>query len=97
MPIATIPALVLLFSAYMIVDGAFAIYAAVRAARQREGWSFLARQGITSVAAGVIAFVWPGLTVLAYTERGTFIAAFEGASRRSRLWQPRSRPSCVIG
>ena len=66
MPIATILALVLLFSAYMIVDGAFAIYAAIRAARQRESWGFLAFQGIASVAAGVIALVWPGLTVLAF-------------------------------
>jgi len=66
MPIATILALVLLFSAYMIVDGAFAIYAAIRAARQRESWGFLAFQGIASVAAGVIAFVWPGITVLAF-------------------------------
>ena len=66
MPIATILALVLLFSAYMIVDGVVAIYAAVRAARRRESWGFLAFQGIASVAAGVIAFVWPGLTVLAF-------------------------------
>jgi uncharacterized membrane protein HdeD (DUF308 family) len=66
MPIATILALVLLFSAYMIVDGAFAIYAAIRAARQRESWGFLAFQGIASVAAGLVAFVWPGITVLAF-------------------------------
>jgi uncharacterized membrane protein HdeD (DUF308 family) len=66
MPIATILALVLLFSAYMIIDGAFAIYAAIRAARQRESWGFLAFQGIASVAAGVVAFLWPGLTVLAF-------------------------------
>src|SRR5258707_11077365 len=66
MPIATILALVLLFSAYMIVDGVVAIYAAVRAARRRESSGFLAFQGIASVAAGAIAFVWPGLTVLAF-------------------------------
>jgi uncharacterized membrane protein HdeD (DUF308 family) len=66
MPIATILALVLLFSAYMIVDGVFAIYAAVRAARHRESWGFLAFQGIASIAAGVIAFLWPGLTVLTF-------------------------------
>ena len=66
MPIATILALVLLFSAYMIVDGAFAIYAAIRAARQRESWGFLAFQGVASVAAGLVAFVWPGITVLAF-------------------------------
>src|SRR3954466_10148258 len=36
MPVATILALVLLFSAYMLVDGAIAIYAAIRAARKKK-------------------------------------------------------------
>jgi uncharacterized membrane protein HdeD (DUF308 family) len=66
MPIATILALVLLFSAYMLVDGVFAIYAAVRAAQQREHWGLLVLQGIASIAAGVIAFLWPGITILAF-------------------------------
>ena len=66
MPIATILALVLLFAAYMLVDGAFTLYAAVRAARQREQWGLLAVQGIASIAAGVVAFSWPGITVLAF-------------------------------
>jgi uncharacterized membrane protein HdeD (DUF308 family) len=66
MPIATILALVLLFSAYMLVDGAFALYAAIRAAQQREHWGLLVLQGAASIAAGVIAFVWPGITVLAF-------------------------------
>src|ERR1700730_11638938 len=65
-PIATILALVLLFSAYMLIDGVFAIFAAIRAAQQREHWGLLALQGIASVAAGVIAFLWPGITVLAF-------------------------------
>jgi uncharacterized membrane protein HdeD (DUF308 family) len=66
MPIATILALVLLFSAYMVVDGAIAIYAAIRAARKQEGWGFLLFQGIASLAAAAIAFMWPGLTVVAF-------------------------------
>jgi uncharacterized membrane protein HdeD (DUF308 family) len=66
MPVATILALVLLFSAYMLVDGAIAIYAAIRAARKQEGWGFLLFQGIASLAAAAIAFVWPGLTVVAF-------------------------------
>ena len=66
MPITTILALVLLFSAYMIVDGVFAIYAAIRAAQQGESWSILVLQGIASIAAGAIAFFWPGITVLAF-------------------------------
>jgi uncharacterized membrane protein HdeD (DUF308 family) len=66
MPAATILALVLLFSAYMLVDGAIAIYAAIRAARKQEGWGFLLFQGIASMAAAAIAFVWPRLTVVAF-------------------------------
>jgi uncharacterized membrane protein HdeD (DUF308 family) len=66
MPIATILALVLLFSAYMLVDGTFTLYAAVRAARQKEHWGLLALQGAASIAAGVIAFAWSGITVLAF-------------------------------
>jgi uncharacterized membrane protein HdeD (DUF308 family) len=66
LPFATILALVLLFSAYMLVDGVFAIYAAVRAARQRENWGFLAFQGAASIVTAVLAFLWPGLTVFAF-------------------------------
>ena len=66
MPVATILALVLLFSAYMLVDGAIAIYAAIRAARKQEGWGLLLFQGIASLAAAAIAFMWPSLTVVAF-------------------------------
>jgi uncharacterized membrane protein HdeD (DUF308 family) len=65
-PVATILALVLLFSAYMLVDGGFALYAAYQAGRQNKKWGLLLLQGIANIAAGVFAFVWPGLTVLAF-------------------------------
>ena len=65
-PVATILALVLLFSAYMLVDGIFTIYAAVQAGRAGESWGLLVFQGIASLAVGVIAFLWPGITVLAF-------------------------------
>lgn len=66
MPVATILALVLLFSAYMLVDGLFSLIAAIRAARQRQRWGLLTLQGLASIAAGVLAFLWPGITVLAF-------------------------------
>lgn len=66
LPFATILALVLLFSAYMIVDGAFSIAAAVRASQQHDRWGLLALQGVASLAAGVLAFVWPGITAVAF-------------------------------
>jgi hypothetical protein len=45
-PGATIRSLVLVFSAYVIVDGIFAIVSAVRAARQHERWWTLALAGV---------------------------------------------------
>jgi uncharacterized membrane protein HdeD (DUF308 family) len=65
-PGATILSLVILFSAYMLVDGLFALVAAVRAARAHTRWGNLLFQGIASLATGIIAFLWPGITVLAF-------------------------------
>jgi uncharacterized membrane protein HdeD (DUF308 family) len=65
-PVATILALVLFFSAYMLVDGIFAIVAAVRAASRQQRWGLLVLEGIADIATGVIAFVWPGLTAVAF-------------------------------
>jgi uncharacterized membrane protein HdeD (DUF308 family) len=66
MPVATILALVLLFSAYMLVDGCFAIYTSIRAMRRRESWGMPLIQGIASLATGVLAFLWPGITAVAF-------------------------------
>jgi uncharacterized membrane protein HdeD (DUF308 family) len=66
LPFATLLALVLLFSAYMIVDGIFSIAAAIRAARRHDRWGSWALQGVASLAAGVIAFFLPGATVFAF-------------------------------
>jgi uncharacterized membrane protein HdeD (DUF308 family) len=66
MPVATILALVLLFSAYMLVDGCFALYAAFRAMRRRESWGMPLIHGIANLATAAIAFLWPGITVVAF-------------------------------
>ena len=65
-PGATIASLVLLFAAYMLVDGIFGIMAAVRAARRHERWGLLVLEGIANIAAGVIAFLWPAITVVVF-------------------------------
>ena len=66
MPAATMLALILLFAAYMLVDGVFAIIAAVRAARRHDRWGLLVLEGLADIVAGVIAVLWPGITVLAF-------------------------------
>ncbi len=57
-------ALVLLFAAYMLVDGVFAIVAGLRAAAAHERWWPLAIEGILDLVAGAIAFLWPGIALL---------------------------------
>ena len=56
--------LVILFSAYLLVDGLFAIAAGIRAARNGERWGLLLLEGFVDIAAAAVAFLWPGLTVI---------------------------------
>jgi uncharacterized membrane protein HdeD (DUF308 family) len=65
-PVATMLSLVLLFSAYMLADGVFAIGAALRAARQHGRWGLLVLEGIVSIAVAAVAVLWPGITIVAY-------------------------------
>src|SRR5215218_5335869 len=64
-PDITLFALVLLFGAYMLVDGIVAIVAAVRAAGREARWWLLLIEGVLGVLAGLVAAFWPGLTALA--------------------------------
>jgi uncharacterized membrane protein HdeD (DUF308 family) len=66
MPGPTMLALVLLFAAYMLVDGIFAIIGAIRAGRQHDRWGLLVLEGLADIVAGAIAVLWPGITVLAF-------------------------------
>ncbi len=69
-PGPTILSLVILFSAYMLVDGVFGIISAVRAIRRKEDrWGLLIFEGLVNIAVGIAAFLWPGLTVVAFTGR----------------------------
>lgn len=65
LPGITLTALILLLGAYMLVDGAFAIVFAVRTRERDSRWWLLVAEGTIGVLAGVVAFVWTGLTALA--------------------------------
>jgi uncharacterized membrane protein HdeD (DUF308 family) len=65
-PAVTLIALVLIFTAYSLVDGVFAIVLAIRGARRHERWGWLALNGVVSVAAGAFAFFYPALTAIAF-------------------------------
>jgi uncharacterized membrane protein HdeD (DUF308 family) len=62
----TMLSLLLLFCAYALVDGIFAIISGVRAARRGERWGVLILQGLASLIAAAMAFFWPGITLVAF-------------------------------
>jgi uncharacterized membrane protein HdeD (DUF308 family) len=66
MPGAAMLALVLIFGAYSIADGIFNIVLAVRGAREHERWGLLLVNGLLGILIGIIAAIWPGITVLAF-------------------------------
>jgi uncharacterized membrane protein HdeD (DUF308 family) len=65
-PGATMLSLVLLFAAYSLVDGVMAVVASVRAAQRHDRWGALAIEGLVGIVTGIVAFAWPGLTVVAF-------------------------------
>jgi uncharacterized membrane protein HdeD (DUF308 family) len=77
-PGATLLSFVLFFSAYMLVDGVVGIVAAVRAARQNQRWGLLVLEGVVDILVGVIAFMWPGLTVVFFVTLMAFWSLITG-------------------
>ena len=55
---------VILFAAYMLVDGVFAIASGIKAARSGERWGMLILEGIVDLAAGTVAVLWPAITLV---------------------------------
>jgi uncharacterized membrane protein HdeD (DUF308 family) len=64
-PGVALGAFVILFAAYMFVDGGFAIASAWKAARSGERWGLLIVEGLVDIAAGLIAVAWPAITMVA--------------------------------
>jgi len=85
-PGATLATLVLFFGIFAIADGALALVALFDAAPSTRRW-VLALHGVVSLLAGVLAFVQPGSTALAFvyliaawailTGGATIVAAIE--------------------
>src|SRR5689334_9691466 len=64
-PGLTLEVLVLLWGAYALADGVFAIAAAIAGAGRFHHWWALLLEGVVGIAAGVVTFLWPGITALA--------------------------------
>ncbi len=63
-PDLTLVALVLLFGSYALVDGVFALIATFRAAKAHERWWPFILEGGAGIVAGVVTFMWSGITLL---------------------------------
>jgi len=64
-PTLAVQVFVILFAAYMLVDGVFAIFSGIKAARNGERWGLLIVEGIVDLAAGAVAVLWPAITLVA--------------------------------
>ncbi len=64
-PAVTLIVLALLFGAYALVSGVMEIVAAFRRQPDAARRTALVLAGLLSVAAGIVALVWPGITALA--------------------------------
>src|ERR1043166_3671066 len=58
-------ALILLFGAYALVDGIFALVAGLRLARHHGRSTALLVEGVLNIVIAVIVFVWPGPALVA--------------------------------
>ncbi len=80
MPETALVGLVLLFAAYLLVDGVFAIVAGVRAAERHERWLALMAEGILGIAAAVVIAAYPALSLIAFIYVGAGWAILSGVA-----------------
>ena len=95
-PAAAILALVLLFSAYMLVDGVLGIYSGIKAARNGDRWGLLILEGVVDIAAGLIAFIWPAITAVAFVLIIAIWALVSGALMLVAAFTAQYRPRPLV-
>jgi uncharacterized membrane protein HdeD (DUF308 family) len=64
MPGITLIVLVVLFGAYALVDGVILSVLAFKSRKNDSNWWLVLLTGLVSIAAGVVTFVWPGITTV---------------------------------
>jgi uncharacterized membrane protein HdeD (DUF308 family) len=75
LPGITLVTLVLLFGAYALADGVFNLIAFFRVASHH--WAFLI-EGVIGIIAGILTFVWSGITAIVLLYLIAFWAIFTG-------------------
>jgi uncharacterized membrane protein HdeD (DUF308 family) len=63
-PEQALQALILVFGAYALVDGIFAMFAGIASYRHFERWWAVLLEGVAGVVIGLLTFFWPNITAL---------------------------------
>jgi len=63
-PGPTLYAIIIMFGAFALVDGVFAVMAALLGRTGRIPWWTMLVEGVLGIGAGVVTFAWPGVTGL---------------------------------
>jgi uncharacterized membrane protein HdeD (DUF308 family) len=63
-PRLTIEVLVLLFGAYALLDGIFAVIVGIQQYGETKRWWAVVLEGIAGIVLGVLTLIWPGTTAL---------------------------------
>lgn len=63
-PGITLTVLVLLFGAYVLVDGIFAVVAGISVRKEQERWWMMVLEGVAGIIIGVLTFLYPSITAL---------------------------------
>jgi uncharacterized membrane protein HdeD (DUF308 family) len=77
-PGITLLALVFIFAAFAIIDGAMSILIGIRGEADGSVWWTMVLLGVLSIAAGIIAFAWPELTLVVFLAIAAALAIVRG-------------------
>jgi uncharacterized membrane protein HdeD (DUF308 family) len=64
LPGITLVVLVLLFGSYALLDGVILIVLSIKDRRYHPDWWLMLLTGLVGIGAGVVTFVWPGITAI---------------------------------
>lgn len=79
LPATTWTSLVLMFTAYLIADGAFALITGARAGQRGERWWSLLLEGSLSLAVAAVLLSWPAIAITPFIRITSVWAAVTGA------------------
>jgi uncharacterized membrane protein HdeD (DUF308 family) len=78
LPGPTLAWLLILFAAYLFVDGILTLIASLRAARRHDRFGMLALEGVVDLLIAVQIVLWPGPTLLLFIYIAAFWAILSG-------------------